>query len=681
MLFRSLQVATVDVATGQLHDSALADRFSARVQASSGNQTAALLMHVNTAAGLKPGTYDVLLQLLLPATDAAGKPEIQQLTLQIDHPAATLQQPATLIIQRTAPWYFFGRGHTEQQHLVLHETSAKSRVTGLSISQIQAAQHGPDPVQGQLTFPTLPTEISPNKTAEAVPTLHGATPRGTSTGSLTVTATQLGAPLSVSFEIRNRRDAKAIFLIAIAGALLGFLLRVVLKALMQLYQARLTAEELLAEIHRELERTPDSTFNLTVGPLRQPLEDRLSSLRATDITSLVTSTNTALQTALTELNTRRVNTQQTIDIFRALLHRSWRLPEAGTAALSQAQQSLPQAVALVAGNDPTAAEARLEEIKSELGKQLSEAALSWLTGVDPLLNYLADEPQQPPLPDDYANSVRAAAKIAKTQIAAIPTDANTSSESLLTGVHNAYVASRLLIIPRLLPLATTVTSILNTAKAPNHAVLSKLATAADDTDSAQAGYERGEVAGSDLAASIKLFLGALTDAIRRQISKDRPAPINDALAAGKYALAATLTAAELENGTLGGDTLLREEAATPEASRAVYNQNAIFAAVSELTSSAVPTTTVLQIVRRGLAIPTLPNARTVLTLAGAYLLQTVIVLIVTALIIYGLYNSKFEGTTSDILTVFFAAFAADLTAEGVAQAAKTFQPSKGPTGQ
>jgi hypothetical protein len=49
--------------------------------------------------------------------------------------------------------------------------------------------------------------------------------------------------------------------------------------------------------------------------------------------------------------------------------------------------------------------------------------------------------------------------------------------------------------------------------------------------------------------------------------------------------------------------------------------------------------------------------------------------------IYGLYNGKFEGTTSDALTVFFAAFAADLTAEGVAQAAKTFQPGGATIGQ
>ena len=153
-----LTVETVDVSLGQLEQPALAEAFTPSIQAAKHSLGPALILTITAANGLRPGTYDVILSL------RGRDPERQRLDIQVTHPAAQLDTPPTAVIERRIPFLFWRTASAKPTAVTLRETSGQSRVSNITITQVNATKVGSETVGGRLRF-DKPAYIKPRGSA------------------------------------------------------------------------------------------------------------------------------------------------------------------------------------------------------------------------------------------------------------------------------------------------------------------------------------------------------------------------------------------------------------------------------------------------------------------------------------------------------------------------------------
>jgi hypothetical protein len=286
---KDLTVEMLDVALGELEQPALTDAFVPSVQAPGGSRGAALIITVKSDHGLRAGTYNVLLVIRKPQSSATPMEE-QRLQLQLSHPAAQLQAPSTLIIERTHYIPYLWLSTPKPTSLSLREITRDSRVGStagdLTIQQSDPAKTGDSPISGRLRF-TKPTAVPAGRVAEHDFVLDGDFPLGRAAGTLLVTAPQLQSPVTVNFEVRTRLYPIWIVLVALAGILLGWWTRVFLSNRIARERAREQAFELLQRLDREIARRPDQDFQQKARDIRAKLGDKVDDTNMQELSKLV----------------------------------------------------------------------------------------------------------------------------------------------------------------------------------------------------------------------------------------------------------------------------------------------------------------------------------------------------------------------------------------------------------
>src|SRR5258708_6535378 len=129
-----------EVSVGTLRDGDLQRAFEAKWEKGSDNYPVALILNVDAAKVTRAATYSVILDLQ-PVT----QPGAPRLTLQVQHPAAQLQVPSRLIIDRVCG------SADDKQDLYIGEVLGRSAISDLQVSPaLQPSVLGNQPVTGQL---------------------------------------------------------------------------------------------------------------------------------------------------------------------------------------------------------------------------------------------------------------------------------------------------------------------------------------------------------------------------------------------------------------------------------------------------------------------------------------------------------------------------------------------------
>ncbi|WP_437981397.1 hypothetical protein [Sorangium sp. So ce117] len=169
----------------------------------------------------KPASYELGLVLKGKARDSEVT---QTVSLKLVHPAAQLRLPPTLVISRSQlPLLDLSWGDYPST-LELTEISQRSRLSGVTLRQVDEPLHQGEPVHGRVQRQTI-AAIGAGWTEPAPIALSGSFPMGTTKGRLEVSAPQLEAPVLFDYEVRARAPTILVPLVFLAGVGLGQLLR------------------------------------------------------------------------------------------------------------------------------------------------------------------------------------------------------------------------------------------------------------------------------------------------------------------------------------------------------------------------------------------------------------------------------------------------------------------------
>ena len=340
----------VDAALGTQRSEALQKSFQASV-----DPQGALVVKV-IGGPLRQGTYDVKVQVRMKVAKAGFK-AAQALDFRITQPAAQLRAPDTLVIEQVIG--ILEPPQTKTPPLLLTETSGKSRLKGIKIQQIDNPAGLSGDGQPVLTFDQAP-EIPQGETASATYRFQVVSnpPLGSVQGHAQVTSPQLAAPVPLTFEIRTRRTASWILVIAGLGLVCGLLLRTLLPQLVSLDQTRVQGLDALVGIDRETAHRKDGTFRSHAQTIRQELEGKVQQrppLAAEDLTKAITAATDALNKEIADLTVRIAAAQQEVDRLGRLVETPWLLPEELDTARGKARQDLGDARSALLESDAQAA--------------------------------------------------------------------------------------------------------------------------------------------------------------------------------------------------------------------------------------------------------------------------------------------------------------------------------------
>jgi hypothetical protein len=398
---RAVSAVVSGVSGGEDSDAIVLSAFRPRVVAGLPGRGPAILLDVRLRA-LGPATYDVQLGV----RKSGAVPETQQLAVQVVVPAATLRDSGTLIVDRMVK--LLDGDQLEPGHLILKETSRKSRLTRITIGQVEATKSGDEPVAGRFSASGA-VEDMPAGGQQQVPfQLDGDFPIGTSSGVVEVDAPELAEPLAIRFEVRSRRDRWLIFPIVFTGLVAGFLTRVLFKRWIDSARTRLAVNDMVARLNAEAERRPDLLFRNAVADAIRDLRTALRSTRdGQEVQDAVTAASNALQDALGSLAKRRQDAVGEQASLENLTANDWQVPPSVGVALKGARADVDSAGEKLALDDVSAAASLQETARERLGEALPRAVGSWADGVESALSALLDSPD--PLPEAIRTEVEATA--------------------------------------------------------------------------------------------------------------------------------------------------------------------------------------------------------------------------------------------------------------------------------
>jgi len=439
-------VTVLDAALGTRRSEVIAKSFHAAL-----DPEGALVVKVN-GGPLRQGTYDLKLQVRMKAGKAGFQPA-QTLDLRITQPAAQLRNPDTLVIEQAVGIFDTLK---KTAPLLLTETSGRSPLKEVKVQQID----NPPGVSGKdvngreipvLTFDpvaAIPEGGTSSVTYRFQPA--GDPVLGTVQGHAQVSSSQLVAPVPLTFEIRTRRTASWILVLAGLGLFCGLLLRTMLPQLVNLDQARIQAIDTLASIDRELARRKDGTFRANVQALCERLAAKVNQtprVSAEELTKEITSATDALNKEIADLTVRLAATGQETERLGRLVETPWFLSEDLETARAQARKDLGDARSALLESDDLAAEQALLAARKGLAA-LPERIRDWSLSLEDLLDTL----ESPALP--VSATMQAGLKESVTRLRSLVNDIpdpgvtpvfETLSQAL-EAVHKVRVSARQLLL-------------------------------------------------------------------------------------------------------------------------------------------------------------------------------------------------------------------------------------------
>lgn len=375
----------VDVAVGNLHDTALRRAIAAKLVPSGEGQGPGIELEVRLAALPQPGTYDVLLDLRQGA-------ERQLLKVQLLVPEAQLRVQATPLVERVVG--LTGEAKSVVSPFVLSETSRRSRVTSLSVQPASPPMSGERVVVGHLEF--QPGEGSagmvPLGGGVSIPyAASGDFPLGTVRGSVELRSPQLAAPLSVPYEVRTRRTRWCILLLLAGGLLMGYLTRTGLKYLVDLNEKRLQREALRLRIQGELASHPDALFQDSLKKALTLL-DEAAEREVQTLADAVAEAERRRAQAEQKLEERHARAQATLDELTQRLETSGSLPPGVQQRVLQALEELAALRALLEGGNVLEVTEREARLVTRLGGELVTELRQWSAWAGDAVERLREAP-------------------------------------------------------------------------------------------------------------------------------------------------------------------------------------------------------------------------------------------------------------------------------------------------
>jgi hypothetical protein len=395
-----------------------------------------------------PRVYEIKVQLGGAATEGGAR-VVQSFDLALTLPPARLRAIAPIIIESERwPWPWPG-DVVKERLLLLLETSRQTRITGLDVAQLDAARLGEVevPVRFQVE---APESLAPGARSEATLEADRVFPVGTTTGTIEISAPQLGESLHVPFEVRTKVYDLVIVVWFLGWGLLGWLLRHKLKD-------RVARAEILAVLGPLRERTRaekqthhDPEIQTSLGDLLRDLERRVQSAHVPDIQEAADTLRERLAEAeLSSASHRAEITRKVIELER-ILEARWELPsgvelDSTRAALRAVRKQLVAGLAIQ--DQMKAMEDAFELARSTLTMWIQRAGET-IDGLDPVPDGLSLPAE---VRDDLAAAVPAIQSIILSVPEFDPNDPLAGAGVLLSAAHRTH--SKLLSLVRKLAVA------------------------------------------------------------------------------------------------------------------------------------------------------------------------------------------------------------------------------------
>lgn len=218
---KTLSATLTRVHVGQRPDVQRVGAFYVEVKVLAGEGPAIIATIQKPDLVAQPATYE--LEVVLKGT-VKGAEVTQPVTVKLVHPAARLRQVPALVITRDRLPVFDHAWNDYPHEIELAETSRRSRLTGVTLRQLDTPLHNGEPVQAGVRRQPV-AAISAGSAATVPIALEGSFPIGTTKGRLEVSAPQLDAPMQIEYEVRARVPTLAIPFVFLAGVAMGQLIR------------------------------------------------------------------------------------------------------------------------------------------------------------------------------------------------------------------------------------------------------------------------------------------------------------------------------------------------------------------------------------------------------------------------------------------------------------------------
>jgi len=655
---KQLSVAVKLVSLGNKQDSV----YRAGVKPSIVAVEGGLELQVSVAPGAlrEQGTYVVALEFSAP-----GEP-IVATTLQLVRAPAALQPPGTLIVERVlaTPWSEPGGVGPP---LALLEMSQRTGLVDVKVV-------GPSPqanervhFTGQLTAcPEQPPNEDTNASGLQLPpgqvrclqySTKGNFPWGSQVQSYSLRASELAAPVPVTFDVRTRLSRIYVLIYVLLGSAIGFLVKIKLQQDIDRRQAVALALALEQEVATDLERHQDSLFRSALADFLAKLQKGRAAGNVEAIVAARTALESERRTALADLAARRTTAAQLFDRVQTIVETQWQLPAGPLQAIAALRLTVASIRGFLARDAVNEAAESMKAALKETRDHLSSSLVEWQDGTIDLFDRVVASPVGlSPGTGAVATTAVAEARmrIGATQLS--PTASADEVIAALSAASNEWRSARK--VARVIGLALDqetdrVAAILGRTRE----ALPKVVTAVEQVKQAILdGIDRPD-RGATLA---RLALEALGKAWRETFEgiggAALPAAVTDPLDQQRFGEAAIALVTFLR-GEADSASLVRRNVVPAVAADDPAAPIQMFATTPRPEDRLAPIQALL--------------ARTQREIAIAKLFQTMVVLLLACIIGYGLFAPKFIGDYQDLVIIFFWAFALDLSVDAVTRLAPT----------
>jgi hypothetical protein len=665
----------VEVSFGNLRDSSLTQRFVPRWDLDEGGVPRAIIIRVDDKIR-KAGNYDLLLSL-----QPKSMPRAPRLKIQVVHAAAKLELPDKLLVEQTEYWPF--STSTDKMRFDIRESSGASELMDVAL-QPRVSTLGTDIVTGQLVIdlrgPAQSPGVSPppfiaaGQTRELTYDLSGNFPLGVVTGSLRFFAPELPDPVTLTFEVHSKLT-KIYIVVAIAlGLFLSWYLKVYLHNRIELAESRSKAATLLDRVQTDWNSHRDHVFR---GALNQPIKALQTAVDGQDaaaITPEITALDGVWRTALQDFATRSQRAQTALDDLRKVTDSAWILPTSVLAILANAKQSpaggidIGQAQEEISQNDPSSASDTMAQLRRQLAAELRRRGSEWHQNAVQYVHRLADA--RAGIPADVVAQFAAAMSKSEPDFKRMKPeqlDADPLTDALIQFLRDFEAEYRAIsellkeLSLRLEQEWTEFTKVLNLSPVQVAAV-PLFSALKSKLDGFALGLEQATseplTALQALQQSLSELQGAWQEVIFQQRDKlpDEARPkVEDLLQGQDFLGAAKLIAAAAAKQK----NVILKHGGQPEERATVWPD---LAGLSPSSLSLVSSSPQLIGIPSSMAVLHLQSLQQV---RYAKAIQTLVVGVLVIIWAYGFYSRTYSGTWSDLSTIFFAAFAIDVTLDAM----------------
>jgi hypothetical protein len=317
------------------------------------------------------GTYDLYLNL-----QPISNPHGGFLKIQLLHPAASLDPTPKLIIDRT--YWFIALSSTSKPKLRINETSNKSGITISSIRPVSNSVIGNTPIGGSIEFLKVPFRIKPGEQVSLDYNLDGCFEIGSATGTIKINAPELASPVSFEFEVRSHAHWIWIGITIFIGLLTSYFLKVKLQQTIELNQARVEANKLIDRVKSEEKQHSDPNFICTYQNELKALDAVNKEDDADAINKAVSALDKKWQAELTEHIKKHQDEEQNLEKLQLLITSPhWLVPSKIVEAITEAHSATDDVEDNIKHCQLAEANKERNNIVIDLGDKIKELAIEW----------------------------------------------------------------------------------------------------------------------------------------------------------------------------------------------------------------------------------------------------------------------------------------------------------------